>query len=74
MPARAVLDERARLWAPPQAQRLDCELGLSDIVSSANEELRQLLPAPPQLQLRVTATDSCMRPTITISNRSSAKS
>ena len=58
MPAQAVRDERTRLWTPPQEQRLEHQQGLSDIVNTANEELRQLLPAAPQLQLRLTATDS----------------
>lgn len=58
MPAQAVRDERTRLWTPPEAQRLEGQPGLSDIVNSANEELRQLLPTAPQLQLRLTGTDS----------------
>lgn len=58
MPAQAVRDERARLWTPPEDQRLETQPGLSEIVSSTNEELRQLLPSTPQLQLRLTATDS----------------
>lgn len=58
MPAQAVRNERERLWAPPAAQRLENQSGLSDIVKSANEELRQLLSTAPQLQLRLTGTDS----------------
>ena len=58
MPAQAVRDERARLWAPAEALRLEAQPGLSDIVKSVNEELQQLLPTAPQLQLRLTATDS----------------
>ena len=58
MPAQAVRIERERLWAPPADQRLENQSGLSDIVQSANEELRQLLSTAPQLQLRLTGTDS----------------
>jgi putative ATP-dependent endonuclease of the OLD family len=58
MPAQAVRAERERLWNPPEAERLENQPGLTDIVSSANEELRQLLPSAPQLELRLTGTDS----------------
>jgi putative ATP-dependent endonuclease of the OLD family len=58
MPAQAVRDERARLWAPTDAQRLEAQPGSNEIVNSTNEELRQLLPSTPQLHLRLTATDS----------------
>jgi energy-coupling factor transporter ATP-binding protein EcfA2 len=58
MPAQAVRDERSRLWTPPEAQRLENQPGLADIVASTNEELRQLLPTAPQLKLRLTGTDS----------------
>ena len=47
-----------RLWAPPEAERLEGQQGLSDIVNSVNEELRQLLPTAPRLKLRLTGTDS----------------
>ena len=58
MPAQAVRDERARLWAPPEPQRLESQEGLADIVTSVNDELAQLFSSAPQLQLRVTGTDS----------------
>lgn len=58
MPAQAVRAERERLWKPPEGERLENQPGLTDIVSSANEELRQLLPSAPKLELRLTGTDS----------------
>ncbi|MBI5119306.1 AAA family ATPase [Candidatus Poribacteria bacterium] len=58
MPAQAVRAERDRLWNPPEAERIENQPGLTDIVNSANEELRQLLPTAPQLKLRLTRTDS----------------
>lgn len=58
MPARAVRHERTRLWMPPEATRLEDQPGLSEIVSSTNEELEALLASAPKLQLRLTATDS----------------
>lgn len=58
MPAKAVRDERQRLWQPPEASRLENQPGLADIVMSANAELRGLLARAPRLQLRLTATDS----------------
>ena len=58
MPAQAVRTERERLWNPPDGERLENQPGLTDIVNSANEELRHLLPAAPQLKLRLTGTDS----------------
>lgn len=58
MPAHAVRAERQRLWTPPEAERLENQPGLADIVNSVNEELRQLLPTAPQLKLRLTGTDS----------------
>jgi putative ATP-dependent endonuclease of the OLD family len=57
MPAQAVRAERERLWNP-SANRLEDQPGLADIVSSANDELRHLLPSAPQLKLRLTGTDS----------------
>src|SRR6266568_1285504 len=56
MPAQAVRAERERLWKP--SNRLEDQPGLADIVNSANDELRHLLPSAPQLKLRLTATDS----------------
>jgi hypothetical protein len=58
MPAEAVRKERERLWNPPDGERIEDQAGLTDIVTSANEELRQLLPTAPQLKLRLTRTDS----------------
>ncbi|MEM1146090.1 MAG: AAA family ATPase [Pseudomonadota bacterium] len=58
VPAQAVRSERARLWYPPENERLEKQPGLKDIVGSVNEELERLLPSKPQLQLRLTATDS----------------
>ena len=47
MPARAVRLERQRLWNPPEAERLEKQDGLIDIVNSANEELRTAYPDRP---------------------------
>lgn len=58
MPAQAIHIERERLWNPPDGERLENQPGLSDIVNSANEELRHLLPTAPELKLRLTGTDS----------------
>ncbi|MDE1980745.1 MAG: AAA family ATPase [Betaproteobacteria bacterium] len=58
MPARAVRAERQRLWIPPNGARLEDQPGLSEIVGSANDELRALMASAPRLQLRLTATDS----------------
>ena len=58
MPAQAVRAERARLWTPPEGARLEDQPGLSDIVNSANDELRDAHGYAPRLQLRLTATDS----------------
>ena len=58
MPAGTIRTERERLWNPPDAQKLETQAGLTDIVAAANEELRHLISASPQLKLRLTATDS----------------
>lgn len=58
MPAAAVRQERDRLWNPASADRLEGQVGLTEIVGSVNSELKNLLSAAPELQLRVTATDS----------------
>ncbi len=58
LPAQAVRAERERLWNPPQGQRLEEQAGLAEIVNSANAELQALLANTPNLQLRLTATDS----------------
>lgn len=58
MPAQAVRAERQRLWTPPDGARLEEQPGLSDIVGAVNDELRALIASTPQLQLRLTATDS----------------
>ena len=58
MPAQGVRAERARLWNPPAGTRLEDQPGLSEIVGAANDELRALMASAPQLQLRLTSTDS----------------
>ena len=58
MPAAAVRQERERLWNPDQADQLEGQQGLTDIVDTVNSELKNLLSASPELQLRITATDS----------------
>lgn len=58
MPAQAVRAERQRLWNPSENERLEEQSGLSEIVTSANDELRVLMASAPKLQLRLTATDS----------------
>lgn len=58
MPAQAVRAERQRLWAPSNDAQLENQPGLSEIVNSANDELRTLMASAPRLQLRLTATDS----------------
>jgi putative ATP-dependent endonuclease of the OLD family len=58
MPAETIRAERQRLWNPPDDEKLEGHSGLNDIVSAANEELRHLISASPQLQLRLTGTDS----------------
>ncbi|MFZ1991428.1 MAG: AAA family ATPase [Alphaproteobacteria bacterium] len=56
VPAKAVREERTRLWKPPEP--LEKAAGLAEIVEAANQELRHLLPGTPQLNLRLTSTDS----------------
>jgi energy-coupling factor transporter ATP-binding protein EcfA2 len=58
MPAQTVRAERERLWNPPSDDQLENQAGLDNIVTAANQELRHLISASPQLQLRLTATDS----------------
>ena len=58
MPAQAVRTERHRLWTPPEGERLENQPGLANIVASANAELSALLANAPELQLRLTGTDS----------------
>ena len=58
MPSAAVRQERERLWNPDQAHRLERQRGLTDIVENVNSELKNLLSVAPELQLRLTATDS----------------
>ena len=58
MPAAAVRREREQLWNPDQQDRLESQEGLTDIVDSINTELKNLLSVAPELQLRLTATDS----------------
>jgi putative ATP-dependent endonuclease of the OLD family len=56
IPAQCVLHERDRLRQP--SEPLESDPGLLPLVERINEQLAQLLPAAPQFQLRVTATDS----------------
>lgn len=56
LPAMAVRAERERVWAPPD--KLETAEGLATIVTSINDELKHLMSAAPQLQLRLTSTDS----------------
>jgi len=56
IPARTVLDERDRLRRPDDP--LEATPGLEPLVGRINQQLAQLLPAAPRLQLRITATDS----------------
>ena len=58
IPAAAVRRERARLWNPDQNDRLEGQDGITDIVNHVNVELKNLLSAAPELQLRLTSTDS----------------
>jgi putative ATP-dependent endonuclease of the OLD family len=58
MPAQVVRAERQHLWTPPEGARLEEQPGLSEIVNTANDELRALMASAPKLQLRLTATDS----------------
>lgn len=58
MPAQAVRAEREHLWIPPEGTRLEDQPGLSEIVSTVNDELRALMAGAPELQLRLTSTDS----------------
>ena len=57
IPAAAVRQERQRLWNPKQAERLEDQQGLTNIVDNVNNELKNLLSAAPELKLRLTATD-----------------
>jgi putative ATP-dependent endonuclease of the OLD family len=58
VPAEAVRNERQRLWNPPEQELLEVQPGLKDIIEHANAELAHLLSATPNLQLRLTCTDS----------------
>lgn len=58
IPAAAVRRERHRLRNPGEEDRLEDQQGLADIVDSVNSELKNLLSMAPELQLRLTATDS----------------
>jgi energy-coupling factor transporter ATP-binding protein EcfA2 len=58
LPAEAIRGERGRLWKPAKQESLEAQPGLSDIVAHANAELAHLLSAAPNLQLRLTSTDS----------------
>lgn len=56
IPAQNVLDERNRLRYPTAP--LEGDAGLLPLVERINAQLAQLMPRSPQLQLRVTSTDS----------------
>jgi len=56
VPAAAVRAERDRVWNP--AERLESAKGITDIVTSINNELGHLMSSAPKLQLRLTSTDS----------------
>lgn len=56
IPAQTVLDERDRLRRPTEP--LESTTGLRPLAERMNEQIAQLLPAGPQFQLRITATDS----------------
>jgi putative ATP-dependent endonuclease of the OLD family len=56
VPAKAIRGERRRLWKPDEL--LEAQPGLTRIVEHANAELTHLLSAAPNLQLRLTSTDS----------------
>lgn len=56
VPAAAVRAERGRLWNP--VERLEMADGISGIVANINRELTHLISASPELQLRLTSTDS----------------
>lgn len=56
IPAKTLIEERDRLRAPTKP--LEEEALLKPLVDRMNEQFRQLLAEPPQLKLRLTATDS----------------
>jgi energy-coupling factor transporter ATP-binding protein EcfA2 len=56
IPAGTILDERDRLRHPEYPLETDKRLG--PLVQRINSHMAQLLPQAPQLQLRVTSTDS----------------
>lgn len=56
VPAAAVRAERVRVWNP--AERLEAAAGIAGIVASINRELTHLMSTSPELQLRLTSTDS----------------
>jgi putative ATP-dependent endonuclease of the OLD family len=56
VPAEAVRQERVRVWKP--ADCLEDATGISGIVGNINKELALLMSVPPELQLRLTSTDS----------------
>lgn len=56
VPAAAVRAERTRVWSP--SERLESADGIAAIVNNVNNELRHLMSSAPQLQLRLTSTDS----------------
>ena len=56
VPAQAVRHERERVWHPSECmEKAD---GIAGIVDNINRELTHLMSSSPQLQLRLTSTDS----------------
>jgi putative ATP-dependent endonuclease of the OLD family len=55
-PASALLAERDRLRAPEQP--IDADPGIAPLIQNLNKELALSFPSAPQVQLRLTATDS----------------
>jgi putative ATP-dependent endonuclease of the OLD family len=58
VPAEAIRGQRRRLWKPAEQELLEAQPGLTGIVGHVNAELAHLLSAAPNLQLRLTSTDS----------------
>lgn len=56
IPAETILNERDRLRQP--SSPIEHDAALVPLVERINDQLAQLLPNPPQFQLRVTNTDS----------------
>lgn len=56
VPAAAVLDIRDRLRAPPVP--IEADPGIAPLVVAVNAQLARLMPSAPQLQIKLTSTDS----------------